>query len=190
MIRFTYPLILILILLLILTGCGGAARPEMEEIMSDATVLTLTSPDFAHGQAIPAEFTCDGKDHSPALAWGEPPAGTKSFALIVDDPDAPIGIWVHWVVYNLPAESRGLPRGVPAGASLSGGGVMGLNSWKQMAYGGPCPPSGTHRYYFTLYALDTVLEQAAGMSKKELLAAMEGHVLGQGQLMGTYARQK
>jgi Raf kinase inhibitor-like YbhB/YbcL family protein len=177
-----------LILVLILTGC--ADQPGTEVDMTGITKLTLTSPDFAHEQAIPTEFTCDGKDLSPELVWGDPPAGTQSFALIVDDPDAPAGIWVHWVLYNLPAESRGLPRGVPAGASLSSGGVFGLNSWRQMAYGGPCPPSGIHRYYFTLYALDTVLEQSAGMSKQELLAAMQGHVLGQGQLMGTYTRNK
>lgn len=149
----------------------------------------LTSPVFAHGESIPRKYTCDGQDISPPLRWGDPPQGTQSLALIADDPDAPIGTWVHWVLYNLPAEARGLPEAVPPDADLPDGSHHGRNSWRRLGYGGPCPPSGTHRYFFKLYALDTVLDLAASASKKQLLRAMEGHVLAQAELMGGYARR-
>jgi Raf kinase inhibitor-like YbhB/YbcL family protein len=149
----------------------------------------LTSPVFAPGESIPTKYTCDGDDISPPLAWTDPPAGTQSFALICDDPDAPVGTWVHWVLYNLPADARSLPEAVPSGAELSGGGLHGENSWRRLGYGGPCPPSGTHRYFFKLYALDTVLDLDAGVDKKQVLRAMDGHVLAQAELMGVYSRQ-
>ena len=152
-------------------------------------VFELTSSAFAAGESIPPRYTCDGDDVSPLLEWTDPPAGTQSLALICDDPDAPVGTWVHWVLYDLPAETRTLPEAVPADADLPGGGRNGENSWRRLGYGGPCPPSGTHRYFFKLYALDTVLGLDAGAGKKQVLKAMEGHVLAQVELMGTYSRK-
>jgi hypothetical protein len=148
----------------------------------------LTSPVFAPGESIPRKYTCDGDDVSPPLEWGDPPQGTQSFALIADDPDAPMGTWVHWVLYDLPAGTRALPESVPADPQLAGGGRHGENSWPRLGYGGPCPPSGTHRYFFKLYALDTMLDLESGATKRQVLQAIEGHVLAQAELMGTYAR--
>ncbi|NWG07120.1 MAG: YbhB/YbcL family Raf kinase inhibitor-like protein [Chloroflexi bacterium] len=146
--------------------------------------LQLTSDAFANGQSIPAKFSCLGKNISPALAWTEPPAGTQSFALIVDDPDAPGSTWVHWVLYNIPADVRNLPESFSAQDPVS----VGKNSWGKLSYGGPCPPSGTHRYYFKLYALDSTLSLSPGASKEQLLKAMEGHILAQSELMGTFSK--
>ena len=148
----------------------------------------LTSPAFAEGDRIPKPYTCDGKDVSPPLAWTDVPADTRSFALICDDPDAPMGTWVHWVLFNLPSTLDGLPEGVPGDEALTGGGVHGLNDFGRLGYGGPCPPGGTHRYFFKLYALDAELQLKGGVSKAELLAAMEGRILADAQLMGTYQR--
>jgi len=151
----------------------------------------LTSSAFGAGQAIPAKYTCTGQDVSPPLSWTDPPPGTQSLALIMDDPDAPAGVWVHWVIYNLPVTSRGLPEAVPARQpELPDGSRQGVNSWNRSGYGGPCPPSGTHRYVFKLYALDTVLSLPAVASKAQLLNAMQGHILAQAELMGTYAKPK
>jgi len=148
----------------------------------------LTSTAFASGEPIPLKYTCDGQDISPPLQWGDPPQNTQSFALIADDPDAPVGTWVHWVLYNLPAETRALPEAVPPDAELPDGSRHGQNSWQRLDYGGPCPPSGTHRYFFKLYALDTVLDLDAGAGKKQVLRAMEGHILAQAEVMGVYTR--
>jgi Raf kinase inhibitor-like YbhB/YbcL family protein len=154
--------------------------------------FTLTSTAFGDGAAIPAQYTCDGVDVSPPLAWSGPPPGTRSFALIADDPDAPAGTWVHWVLYNLPADVSELPENVAKVESLDlGGARQGRNDFRHPGYGGPCPPPGpAHRYFFKLYALDTRLELKAGAQKKDVEAAMEGHVLGSAQLMGTYGRSK
>jgi Raf kinase inhibitor-like YbhB/YbcL family protein len=150
----------------------------------------LTSIAFAPGQPIPQKYTCDGQDISPPLQWSDPPQGTQSLALICDDPDAPVGTWVHWVLYNLPAEARALPEAVPPDAELSDGSRQGKNGWGNLGYGGPCPPGGsTHRYFFKLYALDTVLDLEAGASKKQVLQAMEGHILAQTEVMGVYSRR-
>lgn len=146
--------------------------------------LQLTSDAFANGQSIPAKISCLGKNISPALAWTEPPAGTQSFALIVDDPDAPGSTWVHWVLYNIPADVRNLPESFSAQDPVS----VGKNSWGKLSYGGPCPPSGTHRYYFKLYALDSTLSLSPGASKEQLFKAMEGHILAQSELMGTFSK--
>jgi Raf kinase inhibitor-like YbhB/YbcL family protein len=169
----------------ILTGCSSkqTAQPK------GGLAMTLTSSAFTHGAMIPKEYTCDGKDISPPLRWSEPPEKTQSFALIMDDPDAPMGTWVHWVIYNIPATARGLSEGIPKDADLPDGSRQGRNSWRRVGYGGPCPPSGTHRYFFKLYALDTVLSFAAGATKEELLKAMEGHILAQAELMGRYSRR-
>lgn len=146
--------------------------------------LTVTSAAFAEGAMIAAKYTCDGVNVNPPLAIGAAPAGTRSLALIMDDPDAPVGIWVHWLAWNLPAQTREIPEnGLPAGAQ------QGRNDWQRNAYGGPCPPSGTHRYYFKIYALDTTLTLAPAASKADLERAMQGHVLAAGQLMGTYKKR-
>jgi len=145
--------------------------------------LALTSDAFVNGQSIPAKYACTGKNISPALAWNDPPAGTQSFALIVDDPDAPMGTWVHWVLFNIPAESRSLAENPDTSAML-----VGKNSSGNMRYDGPCPPSGTHRYYFKLYALGTTVNLQPGATKEQVLREMEGHILAQGELMGTFSK--
>ena len=154
--------------------------------------FTLTSTAFRDGAAIPVKHTCDGVDVSPLLAWSGAPAGTRSFALIADDPDAPAASWVHWVVYNLPAAVSELPENVAKVESLDlGGARQGRNDFRRPGYGGPCPPPGpAHRYFFTLYALDAPLTLKPGAQSKDVKTAMEGHVLGSAQLLGTYARQK
>ncbi|MCI0395692.1 MAG: YbhB/YbcL family Raf kinase inhibitor-like protein [Chloroflexi bacterium] len=149
----------------------------------------LTSSAFTYGKHIPQKYSCDGQDISPPLAWRDPPAGTQSLALIVDDPDAPRGDWVHWLLFNLPAGARALPEAVPADSELASGGRHGQNSWRRPGYGGPCPPSGTHRYFLRLYALDSTLDLPAGTTKLQLTRAMEGHILAQAELMGTYSRE-
>jgi hypothetical protein len=151
--------------------------------------LTLTSTVFSHGQPIPSLYTCEGKDISPPLAWSEPPSGTNSFALISDDPDAPMGTWVHWVAWNIPSSSRGLPEVVATDAQLNDGTRQGTTDFGRTGYGGPCPPSGTHRYFFKLYALDAALDLKPGATKAQLEAAMSGHVLAQAELIGTYKKQ-
>jgi Raf kinase inhibitor-like YbhB/YbcL family protein len=154
-----------------------------------AAVLAITSGAFTQGSAIPTRHTCDGTDLSPALAWGQPPEATKSLALICDDPDAPAGTWVHWVLFNLPAGTRSLPEAVPSDRELAQGARQGLNDFGKIGYGGPCPPKGpAHRYYFKLYALDATLPLPAGATKSQVEKAMQGHILAQGELMGRYGR--
>ncbi|MET0982905.1 MAG: YbhB/YbcL family Raf kinase inhibitor-like protein [Telluria sp.] len=154
--------------------------------------LSLTSSDFSPGGAIPAQHTCDGADRSPSLSWSGVPAGTKSLALVVDDPDAPDPAaprmtWVHWVLYNIPPETAELTAGI-RDAALPGGTRAGLNDWNNPAYGGPCPPIGRHRYFHKLYALDVVLPDLGHPAKKQLEQAMQGHILEQAELTGTYQR--
>lgn len=150
--------------------------------------MQITSSAFSEGNPIPRKYTCDAEDASPPLAWSGVPAGTKSLALIADDPDAPVGTWVHWVIYNLPPTLNGLPEEV-AKTPTAEGGVQGINDFRKTGYGGPCPPRGKpHRYFFKLYALDTLLSLQAGATKAEVEKAMRGHILAQGQLMGTYSR--
>ncbi|MBI5962875.1 MAG: YbhB/YbcL family Raf kinase inhibitor-like protein [Chloroflexi bacterium] len=147
----------------------------------------ISSPAFKSGEAIPSDFSCDGRDISPALTWTDPPAGTQSFALIMDDPDAPMGTWVHWVLYNIPASTHDLKEGTPPIPQLSDGSLQGKTSSGSNGYHGPCPPSGTHRYFFKLYALDTMLSLSTNPDKEELLGAMEGHILANAELMGTFS---
>lgn len=149
----------------------------------------LTSSAFTNEGTIPIKYTCDGQDVSPPLQWIDPPAETHSFALICDDPDAPGGTWVHWVLFNLPAGARALPEAVRSDATLADGSRTGTNSWQRPGYGGPCPPRGTHRYFFRLYALNVALDLAGGAGQDQLLQAMQGHVLGQTELMGKYSRR-
>ena len=152
-----------------------------------AMTLKLTSNGFEHGGTIPKKFTCDGPDVSPLLSWTDPPAGTQSFALIADDPDAPVGTWVHWVLYELPADTRSLAENLPKQEQLSNGARQGRNDFRRIGYGGPCPPpGGPHRYFFKLYALDAKLNLKAGAAKAEVERAAQGHILAQGELMGRY----
>ncbi len=152
--------------------------------------MQLTSTAFAEGAAIPVKHTCDSKNVSPPLKWSGVPAGTKSLALIADDPDAPVGTWVHWVVYDLPPTATELAEDAPKGQYLTGGAKQGLNDFRHLGYGGPCPPHGKpHRYFFKLYALDTLLDLKPGLTKKDLESAMDKHILAQAQLMGTYQRK-
>lgn len=186
------PVLALTCLILAVSGCASdksaTATPLLLAQEGPAPTWELTSAAFAPGEEIPAKYTCDGDDISPPLQWADPPAGTQSIALIADDPDAPRGTWVHWVLYNLPADSRSLPEAIPPQAELADGSRHGENSWKRSDYGGPCPPSGTHRYFFKLYALDTLLDLDPGADKDALLKAMEGHVLAQTDVMGTYSR--
>ncbi len=149
--------------------------------------FSFSSPAFGHGQPIPAVYTCKGRDISPPLTWSDLPQGTKSLALIMDDPDAPIGTWVHWVIYNIPSTRTGLEEAIPSEERLADGSLQGKNSWRRIGYGGPCPPSGTHRYYFRLYALDSMLSLAPGATKEQLLQAMQGHILTEAEWMGTFS---
>ena len=151
--------------------------------------LSITSTAFKQGERIPSKYTCDGSDVSPGLEWSDVPEGTRSFTIIADDPDAPVGTWIHWVLYNVPGETRTLPEAVPPDANLPDGSRQGKNSWGRPGYGGPCPPGGTHRYFFKLYALDTVLELRSGVSEDDLLKAMKGHILAEAELMGLYSRK-
>ena len=151
--------------------------------------IKLTSSAFAEGELIPAKFTCSGENVSPPLAWTNVPPEAKSLALVVDDPDAPRGTWVHWVAYNLPPTTKELTEGIPAQESIASGGQQGKNDFGKLGYGGPCPPPGaTHRYYFKLYALNTELTLPAGATKQDLLKAMYGHIIDQGQLLGRFKR--
>lgn len=150
--------------------------------------IKISSTVFQDGALIPRPYTCDGPDVSPSLAWQAVPAQARTLALICDDPDAPGRTWVHWVLYNLPADTKGLIENVPKQGALPGGGVQGTNDFHKLGYDGPCPPGGTHRYYFKLYALDTELALEPGATKDQLLEAMKGHVLAEGQLMGKYQK--
>jgi Raf kinase inhibitor-like YbhB/YbcL family protein len=176
----------LVLLTLLLSSCSSTQTPTSEADMS----LDLKSDAFVNGQSIPAKYSCIGKNVSPALTWSDPPAGAQSFALIVDDPDAPAGTWVHWVLYNIPADRRSLPEDLPvAGKNAEPNAIyFGKNSSGNTRYDGPCPPSGTHRYYFKLYALDTLINLVPGATKNELLSQMQGHILAQGELMGTFSK--
>ncbi len=151
--------------------------------------FALKSTAFANGDGISRKYTCDSADISPALSWEGVPAGTHSLALIVDDPDAPVGTWTHWIIWNISARATALPEGVPKVAVLDNGARQGMNDFKRIGYGGPCPPPGKpHRYFFKLYALDAALDLKAGAKRSELELAMKGHVLSKAELMGTYWR--
>jgi hypothetical protein len=191
---------ILLLTVVLLSACAPTAPAAPEQTtddplaMEEAVSIELRSNAFDQGQPIPPKHACTGdaasslKDVSPELSWGEPPEGIQSFALIMDDPDAPGGTWVHWVLFNIPASARGLPESTPVNVTLAGGGASGNNNWGRLGYGGPCPPSGTHHYYFKLYALDEMLAISEGADKGELEKAMVGHILAQGELMGTFSK--
>lgn len=182
-------LIAIPALLVPFASCSGSGPHSERTEASSPTGFRIESPAFKEGQMIPSRFTCKGEDISPALHWTAPPAGTRSFVLIAEDPDAPGGVWTHWVVFNLPASARAMPENVPKQGDVPGGGLQGLNSFGHIGYGGPCPPPGNpHHYFFRLYALDTMLSLKAGASKQDVLNAAKGHMLGQAHWMGLFAR--
>jgi Raf kinase inhibitor-like YbhB/YbcL family protein len=169
-------------------GCLVVA--SLAQASNQRETMQLTSNAFQEGGAIPAKYTCDDKNVSPPLKWTGSPSGTKSLALIVDDPDAPVGTWVHWVVFDLPASTAELPEDLPKSQHLPGGAIQGINDFKHLGYGGPCPPQGkAHRYFFKIYALDALVGLKPGATKKDLETAMAKHILAQGQLMGTYKRK-
>jgi len=182
--RWLFIIIQIVLISLIVSANGKEVNP----------VMKLTCPSFESQKEIPKKYTCDGEDVSPPLSWSNVPEGTKSFVLIVDDPDAPDPAnprmtWVHWVIYNLPATIASLPEGVQE-KDLPKGVLQGLNDWKKPGYGGPCPPIGKHRYFHKLYALDSVLPDLKQPTKAKLEKAMEGHVLSKAELVGLYQRKK
>ena len=188
-IRFTVIGFLVLFI-----GCARPAPPgkvQLENVnlpQSRAASMQVTSTAFKEGQPIPRPYTCDGVNISPPLEWNGAPKSAKTIAIIADDPDAPSGTWVHWVVYNLPAENIGLVENLPATEDLKAGGFQGKNDFQKIGYGGPCPPSGTHRYFFKVYALDNELPLKGGATKSDVEKAMQGHIVAQAQLMGTYQR--
>ncbi|MHC0064989.1 YbhB/YbcL family Raf kinase inhibitor-like protein [Nostoc sp. UIC 10890] len=151
--------------------------------------MKLKSTAFDANDLIPAKYTCDGEDISPPILWDEIPIGTESIVLIVDDPDAPEQTFVHWVVYDIPATVRQLPEHIATVKTLANGGVQGKNDFGKFGYGGPCPPSGIHRYFFKLYAIDKKLGLSAGANKNQLLAAIDNHILATAELIGRYKRQ-
>jgi len=164
--------------------CGFATKVEGDKKMA----ITVTSSAFKEGEQIPAKYTCDGRGISPPLNWQQP-QDVKSFALISDDPDAPAGIWVHWVMWNIPADANELAENIQPVKELPDGSRQGVNDSREYGYGGPCPPRGVHRYYFKIYALDTMLDLPDETTKQKLLDAMKGHILAEGSLMGKYQRQ-
>ncbi len=166
---------------------GGQVAPTEQ---AGAMTIRLSSPAFAEGAPIPTRYTCDGENISPPLKWSNVPPGTKSIALIADDPDAPAGTWVHWVMYNIPPATTELPEALPTTEVILNQVRQGVTDFKRSGYGGPCPPGGSsHRYFFRLYALDTELQLQPGATQQDLVGAIQGHILAQGQLMGTYQRK-
>ena len=186
--------------LLLLCSCSGRSRTPAGENRNSSQVtnanerlvekmdIKLTSTAFQDGGIIPTKYTCDGTNVSPPLDWSGAPQTTKSLALICDDPDAPGKTWVHWVVFDLPAGRSSLPENVPPQGTIAGGGKQGMNDFKKIGYGGPCPPSGTHRYFFKIYALTAELNLESRTTKDQLWQAMKDHILAQGELMGRYKR--
>jgi Raf kinase inhibitor-like YbhB/YbcL family protein len=190
---------LLLLTVLVLSACT-TAEPTLTAVSAPATVeptstaipltaaakvanLEITSPAFKNGEAIPATYTCKGEDISPALTWAEPPAGTQSFVIIMDDPGAS---WTHWTLYNIPASTRDLKETMPTDPELSDGSLQGKTSFGSSGYGGPCPPTGIHQYSFKLYALDTMLSVPTKAFSFEIISAMKGHILASGELTGTF----
>lgn len=192
--EFVYSILCCFVILSLSMVSCNVTETEDEVVSSgideSATMtMVLSSTSFKEGDKIPVKYTCDGQDISPALMWDEPPQLTEAFVLIVDDPDAPGGVFTHWILFNIPANINQFGEGVPAQEQLESGAVQGKNDFGRTGYGGPCPPSGrSHRYRFTIYALDQSLNLKAGVSRKQVVDAIQGHILAQGQLTGTYQR--
>jgi Raf kinase inhibitor-like YbhB/YbcL family protein len=183
----------VVFLMFTLLSCASKPQPNVQKTAPEnpkdtKMEIKLTSTAFKEGQPIPSTYTCDGVNVSPPLEWSGVPKSARTITIIADDPDAPGGMWVHWVLYNLPADNIGLVENLPAAEKLVAGGFQGKTDFGTIGYGGPCPPSGTHRYFFKIYALDGDLSLTAGATKAEVEKAMEGHIVSQGQLMGTYRR--
>ena len=185
-----HPLRVASIVSLFLLFFATAACRHSETPVAAGTLATLalSSTSFQGGGKIPSQYTCDGADTSPQLSWPAPPAGTKSFALIMSDPDAPGGTFVHWVLYDIPAVNRELPAGIPKQSQLADNSRQGKNDFGKTGYGGPCPPGGTHHYVFSLYALDATIDLPPGATRSQLETAMKGHILAHGELTATYKR--
>jgi len=175
--------VILLLLGVVLFGCESREPTETENAKGKKMDIKVTSPAFGEGEFIPAEYTADGRNISPPIAWSPVPKGTN------DDPDAPVGTWVHWVVYNIPADVTSLEENVLPSETLPNGAQQGTTDFGRIGYGGPAPPSGTHRYFFKVYALDTMLDIPTGATKRQVENAMQGHVLDEGQLIGKYARR-
>jgi Raf kinase inhibitor-like YbhB/YbcL family protein len=187
--RARIPFAICVLLSMLISIPWNLFAQEQGGTMSMQKTMQMTSSAFSAGETIPNKFTYDGPDVSPQLKWNAPPSGTQSLALIMDDPDAPVGTWVHWVLYDLPANTQELPEGVAKQEQLSSGARQGRNDFGKIGYGGPCPPpSKPHRYFFKLYALDAKLGLKAGATKANVELAMKGHILAQAELMGTYGR--
>ena len=187
--RVLWLIPLMLLSCYIITCKRAETQKQTPEKGASAMTFTIETSAFKDGATIPKKFTCDGEDISPPLSWNGAPEGTQSFALICDDPDAPMGTWVHWVLWGLPPDTMGLLEDVPTDSALAGGSKQGLNSWPHVGYGGPCPPPGKpHRYYFKLYALDAMLALPLETNKAQLMEAMKDHILAEAQVMGTYGR--
>lgn len=164
--------------------------PQQKQKENKKMAIKLESSAFKEGEMIPSKYTCDGKNISPPLQWSGVPENAKSIAFIVDDPDAPMGVWVHWIIYNIPPTINHLEENISYDKKLKDGAIQGINDFRKNGYGGPCPPSGTHRYYFKIYALDLILEENPNMTKQALLDKMKNHILAEGQLMGKYKRSR
>ncbi len=186
--RWFLPLILSFALVQMTCQAQSQQQPSNTQ-EGKSMAFRLSSPAFAHEATIPVKYTCDGPDVSPPLKWDGLPDGTQSLVLICDDPDAPMGTWVHWVMYNIPTSVTELPEGVPTEPTVLNGIVQGINDFKRIGYGGPCPPAGKpHRYFFKLYAVDIPTNWESGLTKAAVLKKIEGHILGEAQLMGRYQR--
>jgi len=185
----TRNLAITILLSLAAAGCskGPQPQPTARQSPDQKSEIKVTSVAFQQGQPIPRQYTCAGVNVSPPLEWSGVPKTAKTIAIVADDPDAPGGTWVHWVLYNVPADNIGFVENVPVSETLKAGGFQGKNDFGKVGYGGPCPPSGTHRYFFKLYAVDAELPLKAGATRAELEQAMQGHVVAQAQLMGTYS---
>ena len=180
----------VFLLFLLASEKNGEEATQAKKGVSVMRGIIITSPAFKHMRPIPEVHTCNGADISPPLEWSELPAETKSVVLICDDPDAPRATWVHWVVYDMPPTCRALPQGVEKTTTLTIGGEQGKNDFQKIGYDGPCPPGGTHRYFFKVYALDKRLDLPAGKTKREVEKAMKGHILAQGEVIGTYSKKQ
>ncbi len=185
---------LLILSTLAITSCSNSQNGTLSatnpESLNAPAPFRIFSTAFKQGDTIPSVYTCDSSNISPQLHWSNPPKNTVSYALIVDDPDAPMGIWVHWVLYNIPANDTVLQTNMHKDTLLANGTKEGITSFGTAGYGGPCPPDGMHHYYFKIYALDAMLPYPAGLNKKQLLAVMKGHVLAEAELMGKYKKVK
>ena len=183
------PRTLLIVAALAIMICGCKKDNGSSEERSRDMTISVSSSAFQEGGMIPPKYTCDGNDLSVPLKWTAVPEGTKSIAVISDDPDAPVGTWVHWVMWNIPPAVRELAEGMPTKPQLPDGSRQGISDFGRPGYGGPCPPSGTHRYYFKVYALDVTLDLPGTARKADMVKAMKGHILAEGQLMGKYSRR-